>query len=129
MKFMRESLGEKTSFETAQLFLVNRLAGLPVATRIENPEWDECWCTTRGSFLPVSFSSHSCRPQSIDMPPKNRFYSLDEACRCTTWFDLLRFSCFQCERRRRTQDRRKSNAAPDGVEQRFRISKNETFFY
>ena len=33
---MRESLGEKTSFETAQLFLVNRLAGLPVASRIES---------------------------------------------------------------------------------------------
>lgn len=33
---MRESLGEKTSFETAQLFLVGRLAGLPFASRIES---------------------------------------------------------------------------------------------
>jgi hypothetical protein len=36
MKFMRESLGEKTSFETAQLFLVSPLAGLPFANRIES---------------------------------------------------------------------------------------------
>ena len=36
MKFMRESLGEKTSFETPRLFLVSRLAGLPFASRIES---------------------------------------------------------------------------------------------
>src|SRR5713101_4138776 len=126
MKFMRESLGEKTSFETAQLFLVSRLAGRPFASRIES-RMGRVFAHEMELFSSFFFSSHLSGPQSIDTPPKNRFYSVDEACRCTTWFDLLRFSGFQCERRRRTQDRRKSNAAPDRVEQRFRISKNETF--
>ena len=69
---MRESLGEKTSFETAQLFLVSRLAGLPFASRIES-RMDEWWRTRPSSFLPVSFSSHLCDRRALTRHPRTGF--------------------------------------------------------
>src|SRR4029077_17284221 len=65
----------------------------------------------------------------IDTVRKSRFYSANEVYRCSIWLYLLRLGCFRCERRRRTQDPRGSKTTPGRVEQRYRISKNETFFY